>query len=195
MKLNLLALAIALGACGGTTAPSASPPQEDGATGDASPTAAVFPSIRNACTLSPDGFVQSPPPPQGPSLQACLGSDQVMVPDAQIDLPDGGVIVAGSTATLTAVIANSGTEAVGYPCVGVVASRDGVSIGAGGPELFGVTPGGTVTLTVPLTFDASIVPGRIFVGLWAVWQGTPLADASTGPCTSTSSTVVDMTVQ
>jgi hypothetical protein len=69
-----------------------------------------------------------------------------------------------------------------------------VTIGAGGPELYGVTGGGTLTLTVPIAFDANIVPGRMLIALWAVWQGTPLADAGTGPCVSASSTVIDFTV-
>jgi hypothetical protein len=136
MKLDRFAFTVAtLCACGGTTA-GGPPPQGleagdasltgDGGGGtveagpastgsDASPPATVFPSIRHACALSPTGFVQSPPPPQGPSLEACLGSDQVLVPDAQIALPDGGPIVAGSSATLTAVISDRGSDGLGYP--------------------------------------------------------------------------------
>jgi hypothetical protein len=155
--------------------------------------AAVFPAVRHGCGLSPTGFVQQQPAPQGPTLEACDGSDQVSITDAQLTLPDGGPVAAGSPAVLTAVLSNPGTVGLPYPCVGVLASRGGVTVGAGAPELFSVTAGGTETLSIPVTFDASFVPGRILFAVWAVWEGSS-TDAASIECASKSSTIVDVVV-
>jgi hypothetical protein len=139
----------------------------------------VWPLPLHACSQSPTGFTQSPPPPQGPSLSPCPGAG---VSGVQITAVDGGSIAPGASAILSVLVVNAGAQ-IGYPCLGIFTDNPDVSFAYGSPVLYAL--GSSVTFSTQVTFGAAIAPGtHVHFAAWVGGDGGNSADGSVLQCAS-----------
>jgi hypothetical protein len=134
----------------------------------------------HACTGTPAGFMQLAPPPVGPSLQSCPGSDQVVLSNPQMAVQEAGLMPPGAATTLSLLVTSPSTPCLAYGCLALSADNPDVSFTGGGPELYCVnTPSGT-TFSSYVTFASSIAPGtHVRFAAWLVWVNTTTFDGAT----------------
>jgi hypothetical protein len=177
--------AAAMSVADAASEPPASLTEAAGAQVDAGGTDAPADSVAwaptlHACSIGPTGFMQLPPPPAGPSLQSCPGSDQVVISNPQMVMQEAGLVPPGATTTVSVLVTSPSTPCLEYACIALSADNPGVSFTGGGPELYCVNTPAGMTFSSYVTFASSIVAGtHVRFAAWLVWVNATTFDGAT----------------
>jgi hypothetical protein len=165
---------------------------------DARAPIAAWSPVLHSCRWS-GGFAQSPPPPAGPAVDACPKLAGYAVTSPRVTGQDGGPVLAGTTATVTLVLAYEGAAdaappgcSVCCPCLAISADNPGVSFSGGGPLLYCLVAG--TSFSIDVRFDARLTPGTcVHFAAWAAASGLASSDGSVADCL-TPPTLWDVTL-
>ena len=158
---------------------AAGEPSLDAAAPEASDDAPWVPTL-HTCSQSSAGFVQSAPPPAGPSSTPCAGA---VLSNPQVFDLEGGPVAPGTRAMVSVDVTYAGST-IAYPCLAISSDTPGVSfVVSGGPEQYVLVA--RVTFSIEVAFDSSIAPGtRVRFAAWVAGGGGTTPDGSLIDCTS-----------